>query len=88
MLTSLNLNAERESHVPETPHRDLCLLQTLKKNLRLKNASRLVWAYLNINSVRNKFNLLTDIIKNNIDILIVLEPVTLFEPHNLQKNLY
>ena len=42
------------------------------KNLRLKNVNRLICAQLNINSIRNKFNLLVDIILfiiYNIDIL-------------------
>ena len=32
-------------------------------NLRLKNLNRLICAHLNINSVRNKFELLSGIIK-------------------------
>ena len=43
------------------------------RNLRLKNPNRLVCAHLNINSVRNKFELLINIIKDNIDILMVSE---------------
>ena len=52
------------------------ILLALRKNLinlRLKNPNRLICAYLNINSVRNKFELLSDIIKNNIDILMLSE---------------
>ena len=43
------------------------------KNLRLKNVNRLICAQLNINSIRNKFNSLVDIINNNTDILIISE---------------
>ena len=43
------------------------------KNLRLKNVGRLVIGYLNINSVRNKFEGLKDFVSDNIDILIVAE---------------
>ena len=43
------------------------------KNLRLKNIGRLVIGYLNINSVRNKFEGLKDFVGDNIDILIVDE---------------
>ena len=42
-------------------------------NLRLKNPNRLICAHLNIISVRNKFDLLSNIIKNNIDILMISE---------------
>ena len=43
------------------------------KNLRLKNIGHLVIGYLNINSVRNKFEGLKDFVGDNIDILIVAE---------------
>ena len=42
-------------------------------NLRLKNPNRLICAHLNINSVRNKFDLLAEIIKSNTDILMISE---------------
>ena len=38
-------------------------------NLGLKNPNSLICAHLNINPVRNKFDLLSDIINNNIEIL-------------------
>ena len=75
----MNLNSERKSHVLETPDRDLCRKNKFTSpkeelnNLRLKNPNRLICAHLNINSVRNKFDLLSDIIKNNIDILMISE---------------
>ena len=43
------------------------------KNLRLKNVNRLICAQLNINSIKNKFNSLVDIINNNTDILMISE---------------
>ena len=60
----MNLNSERESHVLETLDRDLS---------RKNNFNRLICAHLNINSVRSKFDLLSDIIKNNVDILMISE---------------
>ena len=42
-------------------------LQTIRKD----NLSKLIFARLNINSIRNKFDSLTDVIKDNIDINIV-----------------
>ena len=45
----------------------------LLNNLRLKNIDRLIIGHLNINSIRNKFEGLKQIINNNIDILIVSE---------------
>ena len=40
---------------------------------REKNPNRLICAHLNINSVKNKFVLLSDVIKNTIDILMISE---------------
>ena len=79
MHTSVNLNSERESHVLETLDRHLSRENNFTNpkeelnNLRLKNPNRLICAHLNINSVRNKFDLLSDIIKNNIDVLMISE---------------
>ena len=75
----MNQNSEIESHVLETLDRDLCRKNNFTSpkeeinNLRLKNPNRLICAPLNINSVRNKFDLLSDIVKNNIDILMISE---------------
>ena len=75
----MNLNSERESHVLETLDRDpsrKIILKAPKEEfdiLRLKNPNRLICAHLNINFVRNKIDLLSDIIKNNIGILIISE---------------
>ena len=43
------------------------------KNIRLKNSNRLVLAHININSLRNKFDSLLQIVNNNIDILLISE---------------
>ena len=73
----MNLNSEREIHVLETPNRNLCRKNNFTSpkeelnNLRLKNPNRLICAHLNINFVRKKFKLLSDIIKNNINVLMI-----------------
>ena len=75
----MNLNSERKSHVLETRDRDLSRKNNFTSpkgelnNLRLKNPNRLICAHLNIISVKNKFDLLSNIIKNNIDILMISE---------------
>ena len=43
------------------------------KNIRQKHSNRLVIAQLNINSIRNKFTSLSNMIKDNIDILLISE---------------
>ena len=44
-------------------------LQTIHKD----NLNKLTFTHLNINSIRNKFDTLADIIKDNIDILMIPE---------------
>ena len=41
--------------------------------MRKDNLNNLIYAHQNINSIRNKFNSLADIIKDNIDILMISE---------------
>ena len=43
------------------------------KSLRKDNLNKLIFANLNINSIRNKFELLSEQIKGNIDVLIISE---------------
>ena len=46
---------------------------TVLQNLRLKNVEKIIIAHININSIRNKINLLADIIRGRVDILLVSE---------------
>ena len=41
--------------------------------VRIENPSRIIFGQININSIRNKFDLLMNIIKNEIDILMISE---------------
>ena len=60
-----------------------CLSDTLEKaksgtnsslqNILKDNLNNLIFAHLNINPIRNKFDSLVDIIKENIDILMISE---------------
>ena len=43
--------------------------QTVLKNIPLQNLNRIIFAHLNINSVRNKFGSLAQIINNSVDVL-------------------
>ena len=43
------------------------------KEVRQKNSKRLIIAQLNINSKRNKFDSLNEIIKDNVDVLLISE---------------
>ena len=69
------------------------------QSLRVKNLNKLTIGHWNINSLRNKFELLAQQIKDNIDILMISEtklnqrfPKSLFfmngfsSPHRLDRN--
>ena len=43
------------------------------ENIRKNRSKKIIIAHLNINSIRNKFDFLADIIKDNIDILMISE---------------
>ena len=43
------------------------------KTCKLNNVNRISIDHININSLRNKFHALTEIIKNKIDILMISE---------------
>ena len=43
------------------------------KNIKVKNWDRVVIGCLNINSIRNKFDRLRDIVKGNLDVIIIIE---------------
>jgi hypothetical protein len=43
------------------------------KQIRRKNINRIIFAYLNINSLRNKFDFLVDQCKGNVDVLMISE---------------
>ena len=51
--------------------------ETLKNNvlnvIRNKNPKRIIIAHLNINSIRNKFEMLKEVIGNKINILLISE---------------
>ena len=42
-------------------------------NLRSKNPKNIIFSYININSIRNKFENLCDIVGNNVDVLSITE---------------
>ena len=42
-------------------------------NLRRDNLNKIIFAHLNINSIRNKFDQLADPIKEKIDVLMISE---------------
>ena len=43
------------------------------KNLRLKNSNKVIIGHININSPTNKFELLTEMVRDKVDLLMILE---------------
>ena len=43
------------------------------KNLRLKKLNKVIICHININSLRNKFELVTEMVRNKVDLLIISE---------------
>ena len=76
---SIFLDLDSKSHTCETPNKEsIKSTQTddwkeILKNLKLKNVNRLISVQSNINFTRNTFDLLVDIVNNNIDIIKISE---------------
>ena len=70
----MDMSSENNDNPPDVctnvNNTDPCV--TLKK-LKINNLSRLVIGHLNMNSLRNKFESLKQLIKANIDILVITE---------------
>ena len=67
----LNINYST-SMMDNNTIKDTDFLKILGK-LRLKNANRIIFAHININSIRNKFHLLTSDINKKIYIFVISE---------------
>ena len=48
-------------------------ISKILKELRLSNPKNVILSYFNMNSIRNKFENLREIIKQNVDVLAVVE---------------
>ena len=51
-------------------------ISQILKGLRLRNPKNVILPYLDVNSIRNKFENLQEIIKQNVDVLAVAETKT------------
>ena len=56
----------------ETSSEEMLKNDALNK-IRKKNSGRIIIDHLNINSLRNKFEMLKEVIRNKIDILLISE---------------
>ena len=46
---------------------------SILNNLRIKNSSRIILGHPNLNSIRNKFDMVSDLISGKIDIFLISE---------------
>ena len=72
---TLPLNSVTSPHNPTAVNNihDSSSSYTILKNLRLKNNNRIIFGHININSIRNKFDMISDLVKGSIDILLISE---------------
>ena len=71
----INSNSEQnviESNDERNVEAEVDIITEVSK-CRVKNKDKVVLATLNINSIRNKFSSLLEIISNNIDVLVIQE---------------
>ena len=61
MNTVLNTNTSNEANSENN----------VLKNLRLKNSNKVIVGHININSLRTKFELLTEMVQDEVDLLMI-----------------
>ena len=71
-VLSIDVNSGNDclSVTPEKTNSDV---YSNLENIRKNNSKKIIIAHLKINSIRNKFDFLADIVKDNIDILMAPE---------------
>ena len=72
-MTSVEYGSSTNESIEECNEKDTEDFGTLLRNIRVKNINRIIFASLNINSIRNKFEQLKLFIVDNIDVLIITE---------------
>lgn len=61
------------SHSSENDHEDEATAYSALNNLRVKSINKILIGHININSIRNKFEPLVDLIKGKLDIILISE---------------
>ena len=70
LCIDVNYNGDYLSVTPEKTNSDM---YSNLENIRNNSSKKIIIVHLNISSVRNKFDFLADIVKDNIDILMISE---------------
>ena len=61
--------AQMDATLPDSEQSGFSCLQNIRKN----NSERIILGHLNINSIRNKFEMITEFIKGNVDLMLFSE---------------
>ena len=77
-----HLNLSINNVTDETGHEILSNINNLDphkilNNLRTKNVNRIILSHLNINSIRNKIDMLSDLVTGKVDILLSVKTAKL-----------
>ena len=69
----MNINECESKLVQPDLLSDNVVSERFSKEIRMKNLNRIVVTHLNINSLRNKFDILIDQITGNVDVMVISE---------------
>ena len=72
-VTKTNLRSQPSLFKKQTTKVVKIATKVTLQNLRLENPNRIMIGQLNINSIRNKFEVLTSLIADEIDVLLLSE---------------
>ena len=79
VVNSSSHNHERHSTIrnPNSPNNERVVengyAPSILQGLRTRNTDKIILGHLNINSVRNKFDFLVDLVKDKVDVLVISE---------------
>ena len=71
--SGINAPKTHETYTESINQSDDCSAYSILKNLRLSNPKRIIIGHLNINSIRKKIEMLSDLVKQKVDILLITE---------------
>ena len=70
---SFNVSGSTNKSVTNSTQGNEPSIHSCLNTLRVENINRIIFAHININSIRNKFEMLSGMVKRNIDILVISE---------------
>ena len=71
--TEVSMISPNNENIPSIEESNESSPYAILKDIRVKNTNRIIFAHLNINSIRNKFEMISDLVNGRIDILLISE---------------